>query len=300
MLFSVSDKGVEMIVKMSGGLGNQLFQWATFYALSKKSGIPYFIDLSHYDHNGDHGGFRLDNLQLGVLPTLAKSNSSKHFFEKVICRMCLHWPQVSSVFRKFIHEGLLDSGDLPVIPDGVYMGFWQSHRYFDSCWDDLKKMVIPKKVTPRVQILLEKMEHERVLSVHVRKGDYVTNAKANQTHGVCSLSFYRKALSYMIDVTDIHSVFVFSDDIAMAREELASELSRFENVEFIEGNTQEEDLFLMSRAYHHIIANSSFSWWGAWLGKHKEQVVISPNPWYNIKPKCSSDPSLSTWIRMDK
>lgn len=149
-------------------------------------------------------------------------------------------------------------------------------------------------------MLLEKMEHERVLSVHVRKGDYLTNKKANKAHGLCSLSFYRQALSYMKDVTDTRSVFVFSDNIAMAREELSFELSQFENVEFIEGNTQEEDLFLMSRAYHHIIANSSFSWWGAWLGEHKEQVVISPTPWYNIKPKYSSDPSLSTWVRIDK
>ncbi|WP_139709049.1 alpha-1,2-fucosyltransferase [Aeromonas allosaccharophila] len=289
-----------MIVKMSGGLGNQLFQWATFYSLSKKSGVPYFIDISHYARNGDHGGFRLDNLQLGELPIVMKSNLSKYLFEKVICRACLHWPKVSSISRKFVHEGLLDSDHIPVIPDGVYMGFWQSHKYFYSCWDDLKKIVIPKKISPRVKMLLEKMEHERVLSVHVRKGDYLTNKKANKAHGLCSLSFYRQALSYMKDVTDTRSVFVFSDNIAMAREELSFELSQFENVEFIEGNTQEEDLFLMSRAYHHIIANSSFSWWGAWLGEHKEQVVISPTPWYNIKPKYSSDPSLSTWVRIDK
>lgn len=300
MRFSLSGKDVGMIVKISGGLGNQLFQWATFYYLSKKSGEPYLMDLSHYDNNGDHGGFRLGHLQLGELPIRENNASSVQILEKIICRLCLHWPKISSLFGRFIHEGLLKNNNIPVISNGVYMGFWQSHHYFDCFWDDLKTKIVPKDISPRVQILRDRMEHEGVLSVHVRKGDYVTNVKANQTHGVCSLDFYKKALCYMKNVTEIRSVFVFSDDIVQARKELAFELSHFENVEFIEGNTQEEDLFLMSCAYHHIIANSSFSWWGAWLGKHDEQVVIAPRPWYNIKPKYSSDPSLSTWIRMDK
>lgn len=290
-----------MIVKMSGGLGNQLFQWATFYALSKSSGIPYLLDISHYEQNGAHGGFRLQHMQLDELPIRTyHDTSSVSLLEKIICRLCLHWPKISPLFKKIVHEGEVTGNEIPVVHNGIYMGFWQSHCYFDSYWAELKKMIIPNEISPCVQILLDRMNNEKTLSVHVRKGDYITNKKANKTHGVCSLTFYKLALLYMKNVTGVNSVFVFSDDISKAREELSFELSQFESVEFIEGNTQEEDLFLMSRAHHHIIANSSFSWWGAWLGKHEGQVVVSPKPWYNIKPKFSSDPSLSTWVRMDK
>ena len=292
-----------MIVKMSGGLGNQLFQWATFYALSKKKHAPYLLDLSHYEHNGSHGGFRLPLLQLVELPIRkhTKSSSSCDLFEKIIYSLCLHWPRMSYFFKNYIHEGFVVNNNIPVIHNGIYMGFWQSHEYFSSYFDELKQMVVPHNISPRVRSLLKRMSQETVLSVHVRKGDYVTNIKANQTHGICSLAFYKKALAYMRDTAnDIDSVFVFSDDIGQARKELSHELSLFSRVEFIEGNSQEEDLYLMSKAHHHVIANSSFSWWGAWLGQHQGQVVVSPYPWYNIEPKYSSDPSLSTWIRMDK
>ena len=95
------------------------------------------------------------------------------------------------------------------------------------------------------------------------------------------------------------SFFVFSDDTEWVKENLGDLFSNLP-VEFISGNTQEEDLWLMSLAKHHIIANSSFSWWGAWLATSENQMVISPTPWFDIPQRHTSDPSLESWIRVRK
>jgi hypothetical protein len=289
-------------VKMMGGLGNQLFQYATWFSLSKQYGFDYCLDVSHYDTNHDHGGFRLDRLALGDLPVCRKNTRST--FAKYISKLVSKYPLVGRfIFREYIHEAGFDRGDLKFLNDrkSYALGYWQSAEYFSRCHCALRKLIKPNHISNSAFELSKKITIDlQPLSIHIRRGDYVDNKSASSTHGVCSVSYYKNAVSKILSIAPVDTVYVFSDDIEWVKAQLYDVLSLFKNVTFVSGNTQEEDLWLMSQAKHHIIANSSFSWWGAWLAKHDQQMVIAPTPWYDKPPKYSVDPSLPEWIRLPK
>lgn len=289
-------------VKMMGGLGNQLFQYATWFSLSKQYGFDYCLDVSHYDVNHDHGGFRLDRLTLGGLPFCAANTGNR--FEQYISKLVSKQPSICRyLFPRYVHEGCFDKCVLQSdnLKKTYALGYWQSAEYFSQHHDALKELIKPVKISDPCYELAKNMTSvSQSLSIHIRRGDYVSNQAAYSTHGVCSVSYYKNAVSKVLEIIPVDAVYVFSDDIEWVKFQLADVLSLFKVVTFVSGNTQEEDLWLMSQAKHHIIANSSFSWWGAWLAKHEQQIVIAPTPWYDMPPKYSTDPSLPEWIRLPK
>lgn len=291
-----------VVVRVCGGLGNQLFQYATWVSLSKQYGFDYCLDVSHYDTNHDHGGFRLDRLTLGDIPTCATNIGSG--FERYSTRLVSRFPLACKYFfKKYIHEGCFDRGVLQSVSfEKKYaLGYWQSAEYFTQYHAVLKELIKPVSISSSSLELSRNMGSDvHSLSIHIRRGDYVANEAACVTHGVCSVSYYKNAVSKVLSIATVATVYVFSDDIEWVKFQLADVLSLFNEVIFVSGNTQEEDLWLMSQAKHHIIANSSFSWWGAWLAKHDQQMVIAPTPWYDKPPKYSADPSLPEWIRLPK
>lgn len=291
-----------VVVRVCGGLGNQLFQYATWFSLSKQYGFDYCLDVSHYDTNHDHGGFRLDRLALGELPVCAANVGN--VLEQHISKLVSKQPLICRyIFKKFIHEGCFDRGMLQSInfQKAYALGYWQSETYFTQHHGVLKELIKPVSISSLSLELYKNMTSDsQSLSIHIRRGDYVANQAAYTTHGVCSVSYYKNAASKVLSITHVDAVYVFSDDIDWVKVQLNDVLSLFKKVVFVSGNTQEEDLWLMSQAKHHIIANSSFSWWGAWLAKHEHQIVIAPTPWYDKPPKYSSDPSLPDWIRLPK
>ncbi|EFD9275790.1 alpha-1,2-fucosyltransferase, partial [Escherichia coli] len=182
-----------------------------------------------------------------------------------------------------------------------YIGYWQSEHFFHKHILDLKEFFIPKNVSEQANLLAAKiLESQSSLSIHIRRGDYIKNKTATLTHGVCSLEYYKKALNKIRDLAMIRDVFIFSDDIFWCKENIETLLSKKYNIYYSEDLSQEEDLWLMSLANHHIIANSSFSWWGAYLGTSASQIVIYPTPWYDITPKNTYIPIVNHWINVDK
>jgi hypothetical protein len=153
-------------------------------------------------------------------------------------------------------------------------GYYQSELYFKHCEETIRELFQPSDE------VIAKLSKKYVFtgqtcSVHVRRGDYVNN----KVHDVCDLDYYNRAIKYVKEKANIQQFVIFSDDIAWCRNNFKG------NFTFVEGNHDIEDLFLMSTCDHNIIANSSFSWWGSWLNKNPDKLIISPTNWFGRNEK---------------
>lgn len=133
------------------------------------------------------------------------------------------------------------------------------------------------------------------VSVHIRRGDYVQNKAAGDFHGICSLSYYQTAMKLLSDKFKQAHFYVFSDDLEWCRQNIRCEQS----LTFVNLSNAASELYLMSRCSHHIIANSSFSWWGAWLNPSPEKIVIAPQTWFRDPSAQTEDIYCENWIRIE-
>lgn len=135
------------------------------------------------------------------------------------------------------------------------------------------------------------------MSIHVRRGDYINNPETFKLHGVCGLDYYHAAIEYITKRTNTPVFYIFSDDISWAEENIKSKNQMIFVKETPHGKDYFE-MYLMSVCKHNIIANSSFSWWGAWLNKSPEKIVIAPKKWMNETSIDTTDLVLKNWIRI--
>jgi len=140
-------------------------------------------------------------------------------------------------------------------------GYYQSERYFENCKEEIRKEFTFRKKSNTVV-------KPNTTSIHVRRGDYL---KFPEHHPLCSMDYYNSAISMFED----QNFLVFSDDIKWCKENFKGD-----KFTFCEGNSSEEDLQIMAKCDNHIMANSSFSWWGAWLGTNQDKVIVSPKKWF--------------------
>jgi hypothetical protein len=181
----------------------------------------------------------------------------------------------------------------------VYLeGYWQSPKYFFDIKNIIGYEFTVKTGPDQVnKELMEKISQVEAVSVHVRRGDYVSNPATGNYHGVCSLDYYRTAVATITGRVRQPHFFIFSDDPAWAEKNL----SVIGPKTVIERNGPErghEDMRLMSLCRHHIIANSSFSWWGAWLCEKTDKIVISPKRWFKKEDIDTKDLVPESWIRI--
>jgi hypothetical protein len=165
-------------------------------------------------------------------------------------------------------------------PDCYLRGYWQSEKYFHEA-----AVVIRTDFTFKNPLIKENAElaeqicRVNAVSLHVRRGDYVKNPKTAATHGVCSPDYYQAAIRHIATQVVQPFFFIFSDDIRWVKSHLEMNFPcRY--VDHNQGAQSYNDMHLMSLCRHHIIANSSFSWWGAWLGGHKNKIVVAPQRWF--------------------
>lgn len=292
----------KIFVRIEGGLGNQMFQYAAARSLADRLGCELLLDLRGLAENGNRP-YQLNayciraNLaqqnDLDDLPNLRPSRSRK------LRSRLSHWvPAVFSypVFwaNTFAYDRRFESIKKP-----VYMsGYWQSELYFlhnRQCILDDFQPIYPLDIN---QALLRKILSTNSVALHIRRGDYVSNPSATQFHGLCTLDYYKAAIqSLKARMQDAH-IFIFSDDLEWARSNLASELP----MDFVDsGNGPSAnlvDLELISSCRHHIIANSSFSWWGAWRGKYDGQRVIAPSRWFADTTTDTRDVIPARWEKI--
>jgi hypothetical protein len=182
-----------------------------------------------------------------------------------------------------------------------FNGYWQNERYFKVIEDIIRKELMFSQVPSgknASEVNIINSTHNTV-SLHVRRGDYVSEVSANKTHGICGLEYYYKALDLLKYRLGDLNLYIFSDDINWAKGNIDF-LGNKVFVDWNDDNTNYEDLRLMSLCKHNIIANSSFSWWGAWLNLNPNKIVIAPKKWFAdpIKNEEARDIVPDSWIKL--
>jgi hypothetical protein len=188
---------------------------------------------------------------------------------------------------------------IETLPNKSYIdGYWQSEKYFKRIEPTVRKeFTLITSPSTKNQKIIDKIKSCESVSLHIRRGDYVTDPKTNTLYGTCPPEYYEKAIQLMKDKVKHPVYFVFSDDPEWIRSNMVTGYPQ--HVVDINGpDDAHEDLRLMSCCKHHIIANSSFSWWGAWLSNNPKKVVVAPKKWFNNYHKDEQDVVPENWVRV--
>jgi hypothetical protein len=255
-----------IITKLIGGLGNQMFQYAAGRRLALKHNTPLKLDLSSYKETWKDMTPRIYELKcFNIKADIAEADDLEN-----------------GAFMRYKEKSFSFDPYLLNAQDNIHIkGYWQSEKYFEDI-----KGIIAKDFTVKWPLqgenlrLSEQIQGVQSVSVHVRRTDYVSNPVTNEFHGVCSLDYYYNCIEQIARNTAAPHFFVFSDDPAWCTEHVKLSYP----VTFVDHNSPNmgyEDLRLMSLCKHNIIANSSFSWWGAWLNENPDKIVFAPQKWFN-------------------
>ena len=291
-----------VFARLIGGLGNQMFQYATGRALAQRCGVPLLLDASGFAHY-DLRRYELDELsiqaRLASEDELARAGVVARA-PTLVNRMkkALGMRRPANVLKEasFTYDARIKAAQAPIYLDG----YWQSERYFVGIADLLRREFTLKAPTDTANADMASRiaaAGAKAVSLHIRRGDYVNNPDTAQYHGVCSLDYYRAAVDHVAArVSDPH-FFVFSDDHAWVSENF--KLPHATTLVDVNGADRGVwDMALMKACRHHIIANSSFSWWGAWLNPAADKIVVAPERWFAGATHDTSDLIPSTWTRL--
>jgi hypothetical protein len=269
-----------IISQLSGGLGNQLFQYAFGFARAKALGVEFKLDLSFYEdydwHDYSLGPFN-------ITAHIAKGEDIKRIKELDSKLIQKFKKKLFSSNYHCIYEDSLLFNPIYLKPQksSYLVGYWQCEKYFTDVWQILcKEFEITIPPNGKNQDFLDKINSEKSsISLHIRRGNYVTIDSVNQIHGTISLDYYEKAIEFFGSTVENPFFYVFSDDIEWAKAHLKINFPVL-FVDINDDKTDFEDLRLMSSCKHNIIANSTFSWWAAYLNRNNDKVVIAPDKWF--------------------
>jgi len=288
-----------IIVNVLGGLGNQMFQYAFAYALAQKSSEEVKLDIESFVlYELREYELELFNISLPVA-TIEEVNSRKYrrenFLMKVLQKLKREPKPFSDAYLKEAHF-YFDEVVLNQANKAFFEGYWQSERYFKAYREDLiKEFTLKKSLHKQSKAYQEQIGSCNAISLHIRRGDYISNAHTNSVHGTCSLEYYESAVKYVEERVDRPHFFIFSDDLAWAKDNL-SFIATKTFVELDDNTPDHEEMLLMSLSQHNIIANSSFSWWGAWLNQNSDKIVIAPKEWFNDTTINTKDLIPTEWV----
>ena len=285
-----------------GGLGNQMFQYAAGRALSLKLGVFLKLDVDDFGGYGLHQGFELDRLFAGKIELASEADKQAvlGWQESRLIRRIVKKPALTFIRHKnYVVEPSFTYWDgINNLKDNIYLdGYWQSEKYFYEFASTIRAdFAFKLPISDQNIEIVSRISKVNAVSLHVRRGDYVSNKKTNTMHGVCSLDYYRDAIKHVLKRIESPVFFVFSDDIAWVRNNLSMDAETV----FVNHNAGKEsynDMRLMSLCQHHIIANSSFSWWGAWLNSSENKIVIAPKKWF-VNQSNIVDLFPSNWVTL--
>lgn len=275
-----------IIVKLMGGIGNQMFQYAAGRRLSVVHRAPLKLDLTWFADMPD--GDTPRKFLISLFPISASIASPAEIAAVKESRTRKGWRRLFSPIPwnnrlRIIEEknSAFDPSVLRLSGDLCLCGYWQDERYFA----DIEKLLRQEFVfRPMENVygskLINKLTSSESVAVHVRRGDYLTSPHTSARHGVCSLEYYHAAMETVANHFDSPHFFIFSDDMPWVKENLSSSIYSRTYVDHNGPDMAYEDLRLMSMCRHQIIANSSFSWWAAWLNCNDKKLVIAPARWY--------------------
>lgn len=300
---------MSIIVRIQGGLGNQLFQYAFGRGVASRLQTGLLIDRTtldspKYDPHKIHRGYSLSHFNIKV--RFAKDSDlfgfiwmRKHYktfdrlyrsvrFKRVI--LPFYYPEQTFAFdRKVFSAG----------KNTYFDGYWQTEKYFKHIGDEIRQeLTLTKAFSAGSQEISDRIRKTNAISLHVRRGDYISDQTAAAYHGICSPAYYRNAVAYIAAHVISPHFFIFSDDYEWS-------VQHFKSLPYAvtcvpgSAHTDFEDVALMSQCKHHIIANSSLGWWGAWLNPSTEKITIAPKQWFANVPKGDTrDLRPENWIKL--
>lgn len=269
-----------VIVKLSGGLGNQMFQYAAARALCKS---PVVFDFTHLNKNNiSNEFFTARDYELYVFENLITQKKTDFFIRSALSRR-----KEFKIFKFLLTRQLRNlvylndesyPGYLKNNRDVFLDGYFQDPRYFEkiraTLLNEFSFPTLPKTLNPYLNLI----ESSNSVAIHVRRGDYL-KSNVNAHHGVLQLSYYQNAIKKIQQQAKNPIFLVFSDDINWCKENL---IISDEQLIYVTNRDEPSwtEMYLMSRCKHNIIANSTFSWWAAWLNQNTNNLTVAPKNWF--------------------
>ncbi|MDA2909707.1 alpha-1,2-fucosyltransferase [Nitrospiraceae bacterium AH_259_D15_M11_P09] len=288
-----------VIVRLIGGLGNQLFQYATARRVAHINNAVLKLDISAFE------SYKLHAYSLkyfNIREELACPEEVAHFKGVGLPGRIFRLAQSRLPYyrRSWVVERQMNfDPNILKLSGNVYLdGYWQCEKYFKDIEPSVRQeLTVKPSLDERSEAIAEKICRTQSVSLHIRRRDYASDANTKEVHGTCSLEYYYTAIGRLEKAGIEPEVFIFSDDSLWARTNLKLKYP----ATFVTHNGAEknyEDLRLMSLCSHHIIANSSFSWWGAWLCTNPRKIVFSPLKWFNKSERDTSDLIPDEWAKI--
>ncbi len=268
------------IVKIIGGLGNQMFQYSLYRAMQEK-GIDTRVNLD--DFSGYKRKFEIQDVFKGTRII----EDSGHEYDSYKMKLTYHG---------FYQEKVSAEYDASVfnMRDTSFSGYWQTEKYFKDIEEIIRQEFIFNVSDEELANMAQVIMKENSVSIHIRRGDYLETP--DLYCGICSVEYYKKAIKYMIENANPDVFYVFSDDLNWVRENLDITNAVYVDSLMFDHYENWYDMYLMSCCKHNIIANSSFSWWGAWLNNNKNKIIIAPKLWLNGEE--TKDIWCDGWIKI--
>ena len=277
-------------VKLAGGLGNQMFQFAAGYSIARKNNVELSLDLRRYNRRIDHNGFELQNVfdiysKVNILnnPVNFSFTNFKEFFNKI-----------DITYGNFKEQHFHYTNEILNIPKHCRLnGYWQSELYFKSYAQEIREIFsFFNKLDKKNLLIAKDIKKNDSISIHIRRGDYLL--KQNYNFNQDLREYYIKAIEESSKYFSDPKYFIFTDDPLWVTENFIVDYSHIV-VDINHGAKSFFDMYLMSLCKANIIANSSFSWWGAWLNNKKDKIIYAPNNWFKDKSICTDDLFPNSW-----
>jgi len=266
-------------VIFAGGLGNQMFEYALVLALRNR-GFHIQIDTSYYDFFQMHNGYELERV-FGIKECLISKQGFHMYWLRTLHKFrprCFY-----KVDELHYDESVLNNSK------GYLFGYWQDERYFYDIKEQVRDIFSFKIIDDENIKISQRMQLCNSVSLHIRRGDYASFGMT-----IINEDYYEKAVKIINSKVVSPTYYIFSDDID-ASKDMADKLGiQYEIIDLNRKENSYKDMFLMSQCKHNIIANSSFSWWGAWLNNNVEKMVIAPRIW--DAKKLDFHPQCDSWI----
>lgn len=286
-----------IVVRLIGGLGNQLFQYAAARRLAYVNNTNLKLDISDFQSYAIRS-YSLNHFK--IIEDFATSDEIACFRRQKYVRRYLgflrrgHDPTDP---RKILEPHFHFYPEILSLAGNVYLeGYWQSEKYFEDIQSIVREEFTIKTKLDAITVELgQRISNLTSVSLHIRRCDYVNDPRTRQFHGICDLDYYHRAVEMLSrHVQDVH-FFIFSDDPKWAESNL-----RLKNPSTLVTHNGPDkhyaDLYLISQCQHHIIANSTFSWWGAWLSCNASKLVIAPAKWFTDSQINTVDLFPKNWI----
>ncbi|HEY5220744.1 MAG TPA: alpha-1,2-fucosyltransferase [Candidatus Paceibacterota bacterium] len=294
-------------VILRGGLGNQMFQYATGIGIAKHNLTSLAIDAAYLNDGSPRGNFTRRSYSLDIFAVKPRLTALSKISEKAPVPALWLGMDFAAAFagelfgRKFFSEKkghLFDEQVFNVGNTAVIWGFWQTEKYFIQAEDEVRAAFrFPAPGNEAIVRAKDEVSRVNAVALHVRRGDYL-HPKYSKVYGGTDTSYYDAAIAHMAARVKSPTLFVFSDDIAWCKEHIKAPFPVVFMADETAGSKASGHLELMSLCKHNIIANSSFSWWGAWLNENQGKIVVAPKKWEEGLAADAIDTIPAGWVTL--